>query len=105
MLERVNYLWLAFAEGVASAASPPNLNFFRRPWNFGDETSRNVNSGGEATSHFSSEIEKVLRLFYSWHTRSVPKTCRRASFEEAPKCKFDALRTSTHASLRRVGAS
>ena len=61
MLERVNYLWLAFAEGVASAASPQNLNFFRRPWNFGDETSRNMNFGDEATSPEVPITKKSVR--------------------------------------------
>ena len=73
MLERVNYLWLAFAEGVASAASPPNLNFFRRPWNFGDETSRNVNSGGEATSHLLPKSKKSS----DFSTHGIPAACQK----------------------------
>ena len=82
MLERVNYLWLAFAERVASAASPQNLNFFRRPWNFGDETSRNVNFGAEATSH----IVRVSKKKVSKDTNGIPSAGQNVGPKAVERC-------------------
>ena len=104
MLERVKYLWLAFAEGVASAASPPNLNFFRRPWNFGDETSRNVNSGGEATSHFlpkSKSPQTFLLMAYPQRAKNVPPGVVRGGAEMQVRCFADQY-TRLSASCRRL---